>query len=254
MWIFSNYKYRLNVLTSSENFEGFLKETFKFFSSLEKNNNSMWFNKNRDSYQNLLVQPSRKYVVSIAEFFNHLNPAIRTEPKFNQTLMRISKNMRFAKGEPYKNYFLIHFGRFKMDSEFYVYLDKTGISCGIFLNNTDGENLYFSQNLSQNKSFLIETFKNYELNNKFRFAEIGKEITTIRVKFDIDKHFDKFNKTKYIILEKDLPKERKVIYSPDFTTLTVKLFSRLYPIYCFAISPEPEKLLIEFEEKMGVAK
>jgi uncharacterized protein (TIGR02453 family) len=237
-----------------ENFEGFFSETFKFFVSLEKNNNSNWFNKNRNSYQNSLVEPARKYVSSMAEFFNHLNPAIRTEPKFNQTLMRISKDMRFAKGEPYKNYFLIHFGRFKMDSEFYVYLDKNGISYGIFLNNTDGENLYFSQNLSTNKNFLIETFKRYQLNKKFRFAEIGKEINTLASTFNIDRHFEKFSKTKYIILEKDLLKERKVIYSPDFTTLTVKLFSRLYPIYCFGISPEPEKLLNEFEEKMGVAE
>lgn len=211
-------------MKSSETFDGFFENTFRFFTSLERNNNTKWFNKNRDSYQNFLAAPSRNYVISMAEFFNHLNPAIRTEAKFNQTLMRISKDMRFAKGNPYKNYFLIHFGRFKMDSEFYVYLDKSGISYGIFLNNTEEENLFLTKNLSSKRNLFIETFKKYQLNSKFRFAEIGKEISTIASKFNIDKHLDKLIETKYVILEKDLTKDKKVIYSPNFITQTDSAF------------------------------
>jgi len=245
---------RIHKLKNIEQFQGFFDETFKFFSNLERNNNVKWFNKNRDRYQNFLVEPSRKYVVSMAEFFNHLNPAIRTQPKFNQTLMRISKDMRFAKGNPYKNYFLIHFGRFKMDSEFYLYLDKEGISFGIFLNNTKGEDLYLEKNISSKQELLIGTFEKYGLNNKLRFAEINKEILTLAEKFDTNRHFGQMSKTKHIILEKELTKDKKVIYSPNLVTHTVKMFSRLYPLYCFAISPEPEKLLQEFEDKMGVAE
>ena len=144
-------------------FTGFSKNTFKFFYEIEKNNNSGWFNSNRFVYDNYIVEPSRAFVSSIAQFFNHLNPSIRTEPKFNKTLMRISNDMRFSKKKPYKNYFLIHFGRFKMDSEFYVYIDKRGIEYGIFLNNSINDDLYFNQNLLSNRKEINKIFKDYKL-------------------------------------------------------------------------------------------
>jgi uncharacterized protein (TIGR02453 family) len=234
-------------------FSGFYKETFKFFTSLEKNNNSKWFATNREPYQNFLVTPAKSFVSSIAEFFNQLNPAIRTEPKFNKTLMRISKDMRFAKGDPYKNYFLIHFGRFKMDSEFYVYLDKNGIEYGLFINATDGEGLFFNQNLKTFRKEIINVFSRFKLNNKFELDKMDKMPELVLKKFDANKHFEKLDGIKYILFQTDRSKNEKIIYSANFLTETIKIFSRLYPLYCFAISPEPLKLLDEFEERLGVA-
>jgi len=240
-------------MSEKRKFNGFDKDVFKFFSALERHNNLEWFSKNRERYQKVLVAPSRSYVESIGEFFNHLNPAIRTEPKFNKTLMRINKDMRFAKGAPYRNYFLIHFGRFKMDSEFYVYFDKTGISYGMFLNNAGGDDLYFNQNIKKFGKEIISTFNNYSLNNKLALHTFDKEISVVQKRLNINNHFEKFAATKYILLEKVLPKERKIVTSPDFLADSIKLFSSLYPIYCFAISPNPLKLLNNFEERMGVA-
>ncbi len=240
-------------MSEKRKFNGFDKDVFKFFSALERHNNLEWFSKNRERYQKVLVAPSRSYVESIGEFFNHLNPAIRTEPKFNKTLMRINKDMRFAKGAPYRNYFLIHFGRFKMDSEFYVYFDKTGISYGMFLNNAEGDDLYFNENIKRFGKEIISIFNNYSLNNKLALHTFDKEISVVQKRLNINNHFEKFAATKYILLEKVLPKERKVVTSPDFLADSIKLFSSLYPLYCFAISPNPLKLLNNFEERMGVA-
>jgi len=106
-----------------EHFKGFFKESFLFLNDLAKNNNTDWFAQNKHRYDDFIVKPAKSFVNDIAPYFNNLSTSIRTEPKFNKTLMRINKDMRFAKGSPYKTYFLIHFGRFKMDSEFYVYLD-----------------------------------------------------------------------------------------------------------------------------------
>ena len=234
-------------------FSGFYRETFKFFTSLERNNNSKWFAANRESYQNFLVTPAKEYVSSIAEFFNQLNPAIRTEPKFNKTLMRISKDMRFAKGDPYKNFFLIHFGRFKMDSEFYVYLDKNGIEYGLFINGTEGDELYFNQNLKTFRKEIINVFSRFKLNNKFELDKMDKMPELVLKKFDANKHFKKLENLKYILFQTDRSKNEKIIYSANFLTETIKIFSRLYPLYCFAISPQPLKLLDEFEERLGVA-
>ncbi len=238
---------------SLNEFNGFSKETFKFFSLLEKNNNKQFFDANRQIYDNFLVQPAKNLVQSLKPFFNQLNYSIRTEPKFNQTLMRISKDMRFHKNNPYRDYFLIHFGRFKMDSEFYVYLDKSGISYGIFLNMENGDNLYFKNNLKIFSEQIQKIFSKYEINNFYNLLELKKNPTLLKKKFNAEKHFDLLLKSKYILLEKNFDLSNKFCYSDKLIIELIKKYSRLYPLYCFAISPEPLKLLNNFEENLGIA-
>lgn len=233
-------------------FEGFHPEGFKYLKGLERNNNAQWFSDHRDEYENHLVIPSKSFITSIAPFFNQLNPGIRTEPKFNQTIMRISNDMRFSKGDPYKNFFLLHFGRFKMDSEFYLYLDKTGISFGLFLNNTEGEGLYFKKNLSEYRNEIQELFTRYKLNGKLNLHSIDKKPEIIINKFKADKDLEKLPKIKHILLETVLGTEKKELYSPDLLTTVIKIYSRLYPLYCFAVDTDPLKLVEAFDENMGV--
>ncbi len=236
-------------------FEGFYPDSFKFLKELgkDKNNNTAWFSKNRERYENSLVLPSKAFVAAIGQFFNLLNPAIRTEPKFNKTLMRINKDMRFAKGGPYRNYFLIHFGRFKSDSEFFVYLDETGIEYGIFLNNTVENDLYLKQNLSAKKDQIVDCCERFKINNKFGFYEMHKNELTKISKFNAKKNFDALAAIKYIILQKCIKTGSRLCYSKNFVTEAVKAFSNLYPLYCFTISPNPERLIDEFDERLGIA-
>ena len=155
-------------------FDGFNKDAFKFLEDLShsKNNNTKWFAKNRQRYESNLVAPAKSFITDIGQFFNQLNPSIRTEPKFNQTIMRINKDMRFAKGAPYKNYFLIHFGRFKLDSEFYVYFGSEGIDYGLFLNNTIDDELFFSENLIHFKKEISGFCEKFKINNKFSLHKL----------------------------------------------------------------------------------
>jgi uncharacterized protein (TIGR02453 family) len=233
-------------------FEGFHPGAFKYLRGLEKNNNLQWFAKHRDEYENHLVLPAKSFITAIAPFFNQLNPAIRTEPKFNQTIMRISNDMRFSKGNPYRDYFLVHFGKFKMDSEFYLYFDKTGITFGLFLNNTEGEELYFKKNLNEYKNEIIDLFSSYKLNGKFSLHSINKKPELIINKFNADKNFDKLSGVKHVLLETGYGLEKKQIYSADILTKIIKTYSRLYPLYCFAVTPDPLKLLEAFEDNMGL--
>jgi len=168
--------------------------------------------------------------------------------------MRINKDMRFVKGDPYKNYFLIHFGRFKGDSEFYVYLHKNGIEYGVFLNNSSGEELFFKKSLDEYEKEIMVIFRKYNLNGKFNLYEFDREPELIASKFNAEKNFKELIDTKYILLEKELKKNEKIIYSADFLTEVIKIFSNLYPLYSFAISPNPLALIEEFEDKLGLAK
>ncbi len=236
-------------------FKGFKPETFKFLKDLskEKNNNTTWFSKNRDRYEENLVLPVKSFVATIGQFFNHLNPGIRTEPKFSKTITRINKDARFTKGGPYRNYMLIHFGKFKMDSEFFVYLDKTGIEYGLFLNNSKEKDLYFNQNLYLRKNEIINCCEKFKINNKFGFYEMHKNELTEISKFNAKKNFELFVGMKYIILQKERKLDDKLCYSTNFLSEAIKVFSNLYPLYCFAVSPQPEKLLYDFEERLGIA-
>ncbi len=234
-------------------FDGFSTDAFKFLKDLEKNNSVQWFAKNRNRYESYIVAPAKLFVESIGQFFNQLNPSIRTAPKFNETLMRMNKDMRFNKGEPYRTFFLIHFGRFKMDSEFYVYLDKNGISYGIFFNNSGGDNLYFKKNSEKYSDEITALFSKYKIDGKYNLFSFEKDPCLLHPKFRADKYFEEVKKLKFILLEKAVDLEDKLIYSPNLITKSIKAFSALYPIYCFAISPNPLKLLNDFEENFGTA-
>lgn len=233
-------------------FNGFSKELFKFLHNLEKNNSVDWFHKNKDLYQKFLVEPAKAFVIDLAPFFNRLNPAIRTEPKFNKTLMRMNKDMRFAKGEPYRNYFLIHFGRFKLDSEFFLYFEAGKAQMGLFINQTKGENLYFRQNLSKYKNEIQNIFEKNNLNNKFSFHYFKKMETVKAVaKFDVNKHFELLEKHDMILLQKVKMPSSKMLNSSAIILEMIRMVSSLYPLYCFSISPQPLKELQKFEDNFG---
>jgi hypothetical protein len=236
-------------------FSGYERATFNFLEDLSGNNSLSWFAENRERYNNFIVLPSKSLIVSIAPFFNQLEPAINTEPKFDKTLMRINKDFRFSNGVPYRTYFVVHFRRFKSDSEFYVYIDKNGIECGLYINNSYGDELYFSKNLPGHKEEIIDTFKRFDLNGKFNFYEMNKsQQDLIKENFNIEEGFDTLARTKSILLEKGIPKESDVIYSADLLLEIIKIFSQLYPIYSFCVSPNPLHLLETFEEQIGIVK
>jgi len=233
-------------------FEGFSREAVKFLADLEKNNSVEWFNANRNRYDEFLVAPAKSFITEIGAFFNMLNPAIRTEPKFNQTIMRINKDMRFAKGAPYRTYFLIQFGRFKMDSAFYVFINPQAISLGLFFNKQTGESLYFKQNYEAYPAEIKDVFKRYELNGKYTLFDLGKNQTLVKKAFNAEKDYEKIAPLKIFLLEKEYKSNSTIMYKTDFVGEAIKAFSKLYPLYCFALSPDPLKLLAEFEEKFSL--
>lgn len=234
-------------------FNGFNKDVFKFLNDLSKNNNFEWFNTNRQRYQESLVIPAKSFVVEMSDFFNRLDPSIRTTPKFNETLMRINKDMRFAKGEPYRNYFLIHFGKFKLDSEFYVFFESNCFQYGLFINNSpEAENFYFTKNLGKYKKEFIDISKRYGIDKCFELHHMGKETKLISNSFSAKEHTDILPDYKMLLLQKSMTYTKPIIYKPDITLELIKVFSILYPVYCFAVSPQPLKKINEFEENFGI--
>jgi len=232
-------------------FKGFSKEIFSFLTDLKKNNSISWFHENKDRYQNSLVVPSKSFISAVGPFFNRLNPAIRTEPKFNHTIMRLNKDMRFNKGEPYRPFLLIHFGRFKLDSEFYLYFNTNGAQVGLFINNTSSEQLYFKKNLDKYRKEIEDVCNRYKINNNFSLSDLEDEDNVISPKFIFSKHFEIIKKTEHILIQQSKKIKSNILYSDLVIDYFIKMVSQLYPLYCFTISPQPFKELKKFEDNIG---
>jgi uncharacterized protein (DUF2461 family) len=233
------------------NFKGFSEEIFLFLADLKKNNSITWFHKNKDRYQNYLVTPSKSFISAVGPFLNRLNPAIRTEPKFNHTIMRLNKDMRFNKGEPYRPFLLIHFGRFKLDSEFYLYFNTIDSQIGLFINNTSSNKLYFKQNLKKYPKDIEEICNRFNINNNFSLSDLEDEGNVISSKFNFTRHYDTLKKIDYILIHQSKKIKSNILYSDLIIDYFIKMVSQLYPLYCFAISPQPFKELKKFEDNFG---
>lgn len=239
-------------MSGTTEFRGFYPETYSFFEGLEKDNSKKYFDRNRDVYDNYVVAPAKAFINAVAPFLNQLNPAIRTAPKFNETIMRLNKDMRFARGVPYRTFMLIHFGRFKMDSEMYLYIDKSGLTLGLFLNKSAEKDLFLSENLSRYEKDFKETFARSGLNDKYGFYEFQKEPVQLVKKFNINRHFNLITKSRFMLFERAFPKTKKICYGDSIVVEAIKAFSSFYHLYCFAISPTPLKLIHDFEDRLGI--
>jgi len=75
-------------------FNGFGKKALSFLKSIQKNNNKEWFEAHRTEYENLILNPSRDFVVEMGEHLQALEPTINAIPKINKSLYRIYRDTR----------------------------------------------------------------------------------------------------------------------------------------------------------------
>lgn len=238
----------------SMEFDGFFKETFEFFGELYTHNSVSWFNKHREEYEKYLMNPARAFVTSIGPFIKFINPLFDTEPKFNRTLVRLNRDMRFAK-KPYKDFFLIRFGGTKWDSELFLYLDRNGIEIGSFVNNEkkDGRRR-FETNISNYTRVFLEMCKKFKIGGEFSAYELRNGTSPIAERFNAKRDRAKFSGIDYLIFGKELKKTESAIYSKSLLALAMKIFNRLYPLYIFSNSENPVAGCEAYSNRIGLLK
>jgi uncharacterized protein (TIGR02453 family) len=88
---------------TGEKFNGFPKESLKFFADLAMNNNKMWFNDHKMDYDNYVLEPSKAFVITMGERIHELSDDIMAIPAVNKSLFRMNRDVRFSKDKsPYK--------------------------------------------------------------------------------------------------------------------------------------------------------
>jgi uncharacterized protein (TIGR02453 family) len=105
---------------------------FDFFRDLRENNDTAWFEANRDRYEDAVLAPSRAFVLAVRRPLETVSPQFQAEPRVRGgSLFRIHTNRRFnPERPPYKTHAGIQFrhvaGRDVHAPGFYLHLEPTG--------------------------------------------------------------------------------------------------------------------------------
>ena len=114
----------------------FSKETFRFLTELEANNERAWFQANKHRYETAVVVPALAFISAMAPGLERISKHIIAVPKrTGGSLMRVYRDTRFAYNKtPYKTNVGIQFrhelGRDVHAPGFYVHIEPNGCFLG----------------------------------------------------------------------------------------------------------------------------
>ena len=120
-------------------------ELFIFLNELKENNNRVWFQDNKERYENDVKDPLLTFIAAFAERTPEISTSIMAIPRTTGgSLFRIYRDMRFSKDKtPYKTGAGIHF-RHKRGKDvhapgYYLHLEPGEVfaGCGIWKPNTE---------------------------------------------------------------------------------------------------------------------
>lgn len=117
-------------------FNGFPKDFFTFFETLERNNNREWFAANKNRYFESVVNPISEFIVCMAPLLSEISTHYIADPKpHGGSMFRIYRDTRFSKDKtPYKTHAGVQFrheaGKNAHAPGFYVHLACDGLFFG----------------------------------------------------------------------------------------------------------------------------
>ncbi|MFV1981777.1 MAG: DUF2461 domain-containing protein, partial [Rhodothermia bacterium] len=114
-------------------FEGFPPSALQFFADLKQNNDRDWFNANKSTYLNEVVEPAKAFILALGGMLTDLNPGVNYDTRMNGagSMFRIYRDVRFSKDKsPYKTHlgmvFWLGSGKKTESPAFYVGMSNEG--------------------------------------------------------------------------------------------------------------------------------
>lgn len=218
----------INIIFEQNNFYDMIKESvFDFLQKLEKNNNRVWFAKNKhlytDSY-NSILEIMTPLIAEISKFDVDI-----TNLEAKKCMFRIYRDVRFSKDKsPYKlNFggFMVKGGRTSGNAGYYLHLENNNsfIAGGIYMPPAPS-----LKKIRQEIYFNIDEFKgilNHKENLKY-FKDIsGEKLKRPPKDFPADFADIELLKFKSYGFIHHVTNEQCL--SPDFTKFVMKLFKQL---------------------------
>lgn len=126
----------------SNYFEGFPKEYIDFLWELKMNNNTEWFNLNRERYEHLIKEPMKLFSAEMTERLNNMDMGV----SFRPAISRANRDIRFAKDKsPYKDrkWVVFNYGEGRWQEKCCLFFEITpqGYTCGMGIYNAYSEYL-----------------------------------------------------------------------------------------------------------------
>jgi len=222
-------------------FQGFSKETVKFFRELKRNNNTKWFEAHRKDYEAFVMNPAKVFVVAMGGRLRTLSPDIIAIPKVNKSLFRINRDTRFSPDKsPYKTNLGIFFWEgspSRMECPgFYFHLEPPIILLGV--------GIYMIP------KYLFDTYRNSVVHPKYgkELGEIVARVSKMKgYKFG-GKHYKRvpsgydpnhpnaellLHNGLHVAYEASIPEE---LYSVKFVTYCFEKFRSIYPLHRWLVA------------------
>ena len=97
-------------ITDNSEFKGFPEECVEFYRDLSKNNNKVWFKEHKNDFEEYVIKPARDFVFEMGERLQIIAPGINADSRFNRSLFRINRDIRFSRDKtPYKTHLAVWF-------------------------------------------------------------------------------------------------------------------------------------------------
>ena len=89
-------------------FDGFPKECLSFLKQLKRNNNRVWFENHKESFEQNVRTPMLSFIAALQPSFARFAPEFDLTPK--RSMFRIYRDIRFSQDKtPYKTHIAAHF-------------------------------------------------------------------------------------------------------------------------------------------------
>ena len=125
----------------------FTRATFDFLKDLEENNNRVWFQKNKQRYEEHVRDSSIRFITDFGPHLKKISEHFRADPRtVGGSLFRIYRDTRFSKDKrPYKTMVGIHFrhdlGKDAHAPGFYLHIERNGCFAGAGIWRPDAKSL-----------------------------------------------------------------------------------------------------------------
>ena len=106
----------------------FPQNTINFLTKLSKNNSKIWFETNREKFNEDFLSPALQFVIEMGEKLSTISPNINAIPKIDKSIFRLHRDIRFSKDKsPFKTNMGLYFwegrGKKMECSGFYFHLE-----------------------------------------------------------------------------------------------------------------------------------
>jgi len=219
----------------------FPQSAIRFLTTLSKNNNKEWFEKNRVRYDFELLQPAIQFVIDLGEKLLDLSPNINAVPKIDKSIFRLYRDIRFSKNKaPFKTNLGLYFwegsGKKMECSGLYFHIEPKKFFLGA------GMYVFTKDQLKKYREIVSEPSKGKQLNEiltkllknkKFKLG--GKTYKKTPRGFDPDYKYNELllHSGLYVYYES---KKLNELTNKNTVNLSFKIFKEMYSLHEWCVN------------------